>query len=987
MVFPVAQKFTAIQRGLQGVYYANTSWKGIPAFSTIDTEINLDTVHNRRLTFPQKLYSIRWTGWIQIDRPGSYIFITESDDGSSLHIDRKLVVDNGGWHAERDASGIIDLEPGLHQIEIEYFQDRGKDAMEAYWQPPDQEQASSMPFRLLFPIKPEPWQLFLEKGIYQGSRTLQVIIPVLLASLVAFNGRGIYQSLKQAWERGSWFFISDSRPSKKPPFPVPLFAFFGLFVFLLFTLCPLYWIQSKNGLVGMYYDNLGWNGNPAFSVPDASLNPRSFYKQIPRSLQEPNSLRWFGWIYISKAAEYNWTIQSDGIVFLSFDGFPILTKEDNHSIQTVSTILYLTKGLYQIELKYLPATGTPHLLNILWGPEGFPGKTLSENILFQEKPNAQGLFFRSLTSWAYRSVQVLLVTFLGVSGLFVLLYQKSLYEHLTQVALFRTLSKQIREKTHNYYLFRQTWFHLLILFGLTLLIVFNNLGRGSIIITDLDEGTYTYIAQTMVKTGEWWSPPSVQGVPIRPPLKYWLSALTFSFLGNTEFFIRIWDAVFGLLTFVLLYFFGIRLFSSKAIGLLSALILLGCRDYISNHGVRAGVLDSLLVFFFVLSLFLFQLREEKPYCCYLAGFCMGLGALTKSFQGLIPLIIIVFYLILTKKQRELKTLPFLGMVVLALLVPALWYVPQVFSDTSLIKTVIVQDLIHRLKGKLHAKHIQGPFFYFQTIYKGFFPWSLVIPFVIGMGFRYLIFQRVRARDTAFRRTQSPVSSRNEIWQNEKEILFLLIWILTLFVGFSLSKLKLSWYMHPLYPALSILIAAVFYFLIKASRNHASYPLLSPFVVGLLVFLVAFSLYNNYRRTIEEPKKLPIHLFTEYLSELENNDYRVVLYNLKTSELTYESRYYMNRVSKQIVWVDNINEIKELHSQGIPFFIILKVDDYSDDPFFRDHLYHYWLAPVYANERYPKKLALVYNYTPDNGWFIKNQKRSSQESGTRSQNSE
>ncbi len=49
----------------------------------------------------------------------------------------------------------------------------------------------------------------------------------------------------------------------------------------------------------------------------------------------------------------------------------------------------------------------------------------------------------------------------------------------------------------------------------------------------------------------------------KPPLKIWLSALTISLFGDSEFVLRIWDAVFGLLTFIMVYFLGRVLFSSS----------------------------------------------------------------------------------------------------------------------------------------------------------------------------------------------------------------------------------------------------------------------------------------------------------------------------------------------------------------------------------------------------------------------------------------
>jgi 4-amino-4-deoxy-L-arabinose transferase-like glycosyltransferase len=94
--------------------------------------------------------------------------------------------------------------------------------------------------------------------------------------------------------------------------------------------------------------------------------------------------------------------------------------------------------------------------------------------------------------------------------------------------------------------------------------------------------------------------------------------------------------VFGLLTFIW-YIFWQVLFSSKAVGLLGVLILMGGRDFLLNHNMRTGVMDSLICFFLVGSFFFFRCERKKPYFYYLSGLCRGLGALTKSGAALVPL--------------------------------------------------------------------------------------------------------------------------------------------------------------------------------------------------------------------------------------------------------------------------------------------------------------------------------------------------------------
>jgi len=116
------------------------------------------------------------------------------------------------------------------------------------------------------------------------------------------------------------------------------------------------------------------------------------------------------------------------------------------------------------------------------------------------------------------------------------------------------------------------------------------------------------------------------------------------------------------------------------------------------------------------------------------------------------------------------------------------------------------------------------------------------------------------------------------------------------------------------------------------------------------------------------------VFTDYLSRLEDQDYRVVLYNLRTGELPYEDQYYLDRVKNRVIRAYDPGIIEQLYHQKIPLFVILKASDYSTQALFQEHLYSYPLAPVYVNYLYPKKLILVYNHAPESKWFIQNQNR-------------
>jgi len=129
---------TGLFPGLVAHYYPKISPIGEPVRSTVEDRVyfrcNNDEEKIARLGMKAPL-SIVWEGLIRIDREGIYSFATESDDGSWVFIDNKLVVDNGGTHGNQYVSGEIELTPGYHRIRVKYFDSAWGAWMKLLWTP------------------------------------------------------------------------------------------------------------------------------------------------------------------------------------------------------------------------------------------------------------------------------------------------------------------------------------------------------------------------------------------------------------------------------------------------------------------------------------------------------------------------------------------------------------------------------------------------------------------------------------------------------------------------------------------------------------------------------------------------------------------------------------------------------------------------------------------------------------------------------------
>jgi hypothetical protein len=106
------------QHGLLGKYYRNPNCSGVPADTSIDSEINFDW--SKTLPLPPP-FSIEWTGGITIEKENDYQFGLIADDGAKLEIDGQTVVDVSNGPVLQTRMGLIHLKPGVHNIRVAFY--------------------------------------------------------------------------------------------------------------------------------------------------------------------------------------------------------------------------------------------------------------------------------------------------------------------------------------------------------------------------------------------------------------------------------------------------------------------------------------------------------------------------------------------------------------------------------------------------------------------------------------------------------------------------------------------------------------------------------------------------------------------------------------------------------------------------------------------------------------------------------------------------
>ena len=336
-------------------------------------------------------------------------------------------------------------------------------------------------------------------------------------------------------------------------------------------------------------------------------------------------------------------------------------------------------------------------------------------------------------------------------------------------------------------------------------LIFLFAGLNSYPLVDVDETRYAVMARGLIGSGD-WSILMLNGTPFteKPPLFFWMAALSIKYLGFNEFAVRFPTAILATLITFFTYYVGKTIISRK-FGMYSALILLSTVFFLMLAHV--AILDMTFTVFLTAAIycgFLTSFCKEEHKKLYWLGFyvSMGLAFLAKGLLALvIPVAVIGLYRLVTGGVKEifrpLNIIP--GFIVfLAIILPWHIHMYQVYGY----RFIYDYFILHHFERLVNAEELgkTRPFFYFVPVFLvGFLPWS--VPFVIFLVKKFKRFvRRIETKTLHF------TFDTNE----RKLILFSAIYFILVFLLFSVASGKLPTYILPVFPAASMLTALFFY---------------------------------------------------------------------------------------------------------------------------------------------------------------------------------
>ena len=314
---------------------------------------------------------------------------------------------------------------------------------------------------------------------------------------------------------------------------------------------------------------------------------------------------------------------------------------------------------------------------------------------------------------------------------------------------------------------------------------------GYLPLVDVDEPVYGQVGKEMASAGlAGWLSPHNGGVLWfdKPPLLYWLTALSMRLFGVSEFAARLPSALLAVGLVAVTYALSRRAYpQTPKAALWAGFALATCVQFFLL--ARAAVTDMTLALTLTLALFALYVwtQTDRGRWIVLAGLMTGLAALTK---GPVALVLIgvqtIAYLCLTRQARRLLSPALWGGFVLCLVVGLPWFLWMIHLHGRLFINGFLEA--NNVTRYLQAEHKEtSPFWFFlPVLLGGFFPWSLALPGALGLAWR-----------------QGREAWRSSVTDNPA--LFLGLWVALVFVFFSASQSKLITYIFPLYPAAAVLV--------------------------------------------------------------------------------------------------------------------------------------------------------------------------------------
>jgi 4-amino-4-deoxy-L-arabinose transferase-like glycosyltransferase len=405
---------------------------------------------------------------------------------------------------------------------------------------------------------------------------------------------------------------------------------------------------------------------------------------------------------------------------------------------------------------------------------------------------------------------------------------------------------------------------------LTLLACNLFLGLASSKVNDFEEARYgvsayemqqhrSFVVPTYGGQKELWA--------LKPPLGYWLMALSFALFGGSALALRLPSVICALAATAATMWWARRWFDLR-LALLAGLIVATTFGFLSHHGARSGDFDAGLTL--ILTLIAVQLPElgDSPWRMVPLGLLFACGFLLKSFAIAPMALVAAGYLVWTGDWRRLRPGPSLAGLGLFMLVVGAWAMARWRADGSpdFLLRMVREDIVGR-STSIVDKSTSSPIGYATGLFDRFAPWPPLMIAAACVALSAGVPPRLRRRGVQ---------------------ILLVLWVAVPLVFVSLVRTQHHWYLDPIYPALAMLAAGSALFLVDRVQS----PRRTAALVGLVVLPLALCEARLLSRVLTRERMPDDQRFLSALAPGAGGGCRAIL---STCRLAYSERFILEVV--------------------------------------------------------------------------------------------
>jgi 4-amino-4-deoxy-L-arabinose transferase-like glycosyltransferase len=308
-----------------------------------------------------------------------------------------------------------------------------------------------------------------------------------------------------------------------------------------------------------------------------------------------------------------------------------------------------------------------------------------------------------------------------------------------------------------------------------------------------DEGRYAEIPREMLETGDWVTP-RLNGLKYfeKPPLQYWLTAVSYAVFGEDEWTARLPSTLVGFLAVLMTAFTARRLWGPPAVLTTAVVLASSWAYYLSGQYLTLDIMLSGFLTFALCGFLLAQdaaaTAPQRRRWMLVAWASCAFAVLCKGLIGIaLPGLALVVYCIVGLDFRLWRRLDILRGLTLMLLITVPWFVLVQQRNPEFFEFFFIREHFQRFASSEHSR--LGEWWYYAPILLvGLMPWT---PLFAQQALR-------AARESH----QTPTQLFNRPF---RPTLFCAIWTAAIIVFFSVSQSKLPAYVIPVFPALALML--------------------------------------------------------------------------------------------------------------------------------------------------------------------------------------